>query len=110
MINQNFRARFCEKFGCPESEYENKALQECLYPHAKLFAPIIRIFKRDLFAVDLEFLRALGEKSTRWEAQGHLLSFQSFNREDTYLRRKLKIRVSGQKAAILAAELIPKEA
>jgi len=39
---RDLRSLFCERFNCPASEFEKRALRECLYLHARIIAPLLR--------------------------------------------------------------------
>lgn len=106
MASQQFQLLFCQRFKCPASEYEARAFRKCLYWHARLLAPVLRMVKSDFFAADFKFIRYLGAATDLQEATVDLLNFR-----DTTLRNRgswrtdLKIRVSGRKASRLAHEL-----
>src|SRR5258708_38368380 len=55
-----FQILFCDRFECPPSEYEERALRELLYSHARLVVPIIRKMRPDFFNQDFKFIRYLG--------------------------------------------------
>ena len=96
----------CQRFNCPSSEYEERVFRECLYWHAKILAPILRLVKRDYFAEDFKFIQYLGSCTGFREATGDLLNFHDVNvGHPSLLRTTLKIRVSGRRASNLAQEL-----
>src|SRR5262245_37569598 len=99
-----FQTLFCERFRCPLSEYQEKAFWECLYWHARLFAPVLRRLKPDFFTPDFDFIRYLGNASGFREARANAADFRDGARRN-FLRNALKIRVSGRKAARLAQRL-----
>jgi hypothetical protein len=103
---QQLRALFCNRFGCPESEYERRAFTKCLYWHAKLLAPALLRLNPELFAKDLEFIRYLGAATDLREASVDALNFQTANlAHPRFWRTGMKIRVSGRKASTLAHRL-----
>ena len=103
VADKNFKILFCERFGYPISKYQAAAFKKCLYGRAKLIAPLIRILDRNFFAQDLKFIQILGESRHAEEARSDLLDFQDANLAGKpYLRRRLKLRVSGRKAIELA--------
>lgn len=60
-----------------------------------------------LFADDLKFIRDLGDATDLTEAKASVEEFQDINfARRGFLRRRLKIRVSGRKAMRLARELL----
>jgi hypothetical protein len=106
MEGPELKALFCERFKCPPSEYEVRALKRCLYWHARLLGPFVRLLNAKFFLEDLQLIRALGA-ATHWrDARGEILTFQDANRTSMrLLRTGLKIRVSGRKATDLAKQL-----
>ena len=106
VMPRTLRELFCQRFGCPEDSFETRAFARCLYAHARIIAPILRLVSRDFFAEDFKFLRALGDSSDPQEARVELLDFQIANFTGrTPMRTGLRLRVSGRKAQALASEL-----
>ncbi len=106
MAKPAFQELFCRRFGCPPSEYEQRAFRECLYVHAKVLAPLLRKMNAELFKPDLSFLHYLGEATDLREVRADMADFQDANsRRGGFWRRSLRIRVSGRKAGRLAREL-----
>ena len=106
MQAQVLKALFCEHFNCPPAAYEDRALTHCLYSHARVLAPFVRLLNADFFRIDFEFIRALGGVSHSQEADREILTFQDANRATkSFWRTGLNIRVSGRKTAALAREL-----
>jgi hypothetical protein len=106
---RTFKALFCERFGCPDSEYEERALKACLYPHARCLAPVAGFLKSNLFADDFNFVRHLGRTMDWREAKLEVLCFQESNHSGGFFRRYVRIRVSGRKATVLAGKLFSRE-
>ena len=102
-----FQELFCEHFGCSSAQYEKRALNLLLYSHARILAPLVRVFKPGLFAPDLKFIRRLGQAHDMREATHDLLDFKdaSGGRSDPW-RGILRLRVSGRKAGRVARELL----
>jgi hypothetical protein len=105
-----FSALFCQRFNCHASEYEERVFNHCLYWHAKLLAPVLRVVRPNFFAEDLKFIRYLGASTGVREAEIDLLNFRDANAgRGSFLRTNLKIRVSGRKAGRLAQRLFAEE-
>jgi hypothetical protein len=110
MGRQDFRALFCKRFNCPPSDYEDQAFRQLLHWHARFLAPAIQKISPSFFDEDFKFVRYFGLALGRREAHTELVSFQDVNRaKPSLLRTGLKIRVSGQKAANLAEQLLSEE-
>ncbi len=106
MARRQFQSLFCERFECPPSEYEARAFGKCLYWHAKLAAPLLRRLAPKMFEIDYKFIHYLGEATGLREISANALDFQEWNRSSRGLRTRLKLRVSGRKAARLAQRLM----
>ena len=103
---QQLQALFCQRFGCPPSEYEERAFKRCLYWHARLLAPLVRLVAPDFFAEDFKFMHYLGAAIDLKDAKVDALNFQAANRGNpTFWRTGCKLRVSGRKASRLARTL-----
>jgi hypothetical protein len=103
---RELKALFCEQFGCPASEFDQRALKRCLYPHARLAAPLLLRMVPELFEEDFKFIQMLGASTTMREAKAELLDFHEANRAtDNFIRTTFKLRVSGRKATKLAGRL-----
>jgi hypothetical protein len=81
-------------------------IRECLYPRARVVAPLVRRLWPDFFEEDLTFIRYLGTAKGLGEAQAESRTFQDENQvAGGFLRVRLKMRVSGRKATRLALEV-----
>ena len=106
MARLPFKSLFCQKFGCPPTEYEERAFRKCLYWHARFLAPLIRKISPDFFHEDFKFIRYLGDSVGVREATVDLQNYKDVNRGNrSLLRTDLKIRVSGRKANRLICQL-----
>ena len=106
MAVQQFHLLFCQRLNCPTSVYEERVFRKCLYWHAKLLAPVMRMLKPSFFAEDFKFIRYLGAATNAQEAAVDLLNFRDVNLSKRgFWRNDLRIRVSGRKASRLAHEL-----
>jgi hypothetical protein len=106
----SFKTRFCEWYGCQDTEYEERAFRKCLYLHARCLAPLVRLLNGSFFNQDFKLVRDLGETTGRRDANSEVLSFQELNRaRPSFLRTSLQIRASGRKANALAGKLFGRE-
>ncbi|MGH7969944.1 MAG: hypothetical protein ACREIC_14575 [Limisphaerales bacterium] len=97
---------FCERFGCPEKEYEEQAFKRCLFWHARLLAPTLRFLHPAAFEYDLKFIRFLGAASDWQEAKTDVNNFHVLNDgKPSFWREALRLRVSGRKASRMAHQL-----
>jgi hypothetical protein len=105
VARRSFKSRFSERFGCPDSEYEERAFKKCLYLHARCVTPVLLLLRPDYFAEDFDFVPYLGETTGWREANSEVLTFQDSNRARGFLRTTLRIRASGRKASALTGKL-----
>lgn len=105
MAAQHFQALFCQRFDCPASAYQECAFRELLYWHARPVAWMIRMLSRGFFEEDLSFVRYLGEVEDFREAAEVVADFRDRNSGwRGFCRNRLKLRVSGRKAAQMARQ------
>ena len=105
---RDLRLLFCERFNCPPSEYEKRALRKCLYLHARIIAPLLRWLHPGCFERDLVFIDYFG-KAKNWRevtAEVAALHYQDLT-EPRFARKALRIRISARKASKLASKLFP---
>src|ERR1700689_4777235 len=105
---RDLRSLFCERFNCPPSEYEERALQKCLYLHARIIAPLLRRLNPGCFERDLVFIDYFG-KAKNWRevtTEVDSLHYQDLTKP-RFARSALRLRVSGRSANKLAFKLFP---
>lgn len=101
-----FKTLFCERFNCPEAEYETVALRRCLRWQAKLLFAVVSRLHPEHFEVDRKFIRNLGQTTGVREVHREVLDFADAVRaRKSFLRTGLNIRASGGKAMALAQDL-----
>ncbi|MGP8198381.1 MAG: hypothetical protein ACLQU4_02630 [Limisphaerales bacterium] len=97
------RTLFCEQHGCSLSEFDKLAFQKCLYPHARLMAPLLRRIKSDYFERDLLFAHYFGNAKDLQEATAEIAALRYEDHiQPRFARNALRLRVSGRKANDLA--------
>jgi hypothetical protein len=104
--NSSFRERFCERYHCEPSAFEERAFFKCVplrvWPLAKI------LFRRDpgIFKEDLEFMRELGGIRDPLIFKSELNRYHGRNvRERGFIRGFLGVRVSGKRAIKLKNRL-----
>ncbi len=107
-INRELRSLFCERFRCDPADFEKRVFWKCLYPHAKVIAPLIRLVSPGLFERDYHFIRGFGNAKDWKDAKSEILALRYEDRfHPRFLRNALRIRISRRKANQLAARLFP---
>ncbi len=108
--NVEFKVLFCRRFRCSALDYERRALNRCLYTHARLLAPFLRLVRPRFFDPDLAFIEYLGRTTNTSEAHDAASEFHDKGAvEKGFLGRDLRIRASGFKAIKLARQLFSEE-
>jgi hypothetical protein len=103
--NRDLRSLFCEHYACSLSDFDKLAIQKCLYPHARLVAPLLRRIKSDYFERDLLFAHYFGNAKDLQEAIAEIASFcYEDHVQPHFARNALRLRVSGRKANDLAVK------
>jgi hypothetical protein len=105
---KNFKSLFCERFNCPPSEYEEQVFRRVLYLHARLLAPLLGILTPTHFAEDFQFIGNLGGAASLIEIDAEVACHKRMYkvRSPVFLRRGLKLRVSGGKVTSLPRQLL----
>ncbi len=101
-----FRTLFCYHFSCLLGEYEERALQELLYPHARRWRGWFGLRCPGFFAADLEFIAALGPAKSLQEIMAAAEEFGRVNKAaGLSWRTVLKARVSARRTVAMAEHL-----
>lgn len=103
----DLRSLFCERFHCPPSEFDQRALRKCLYLHARILAPLLRWSNPRCFERDLLFIHYFGDAKNLQDAAVEVLALRDHDRQQPFGPDLLRFRVSGRKANKLAAMLFP---
>jgi len=101
---------FCEHFKCPPENFQDKLFWMCIKPNVSWIAKICWVFNRRMFASDLEMLRQLGRTYNTRQLRYELESFRHYHKPRGFLRRDLKVRVSGRRLLKIASRLFSIEA
>jgi hypothetical protein len=103
---RDLKSLFCERFKCPPSEYEKRALRKCLYLHARIIGPLLRWLNPRCFERDRVFIDGFG-KAEDWQAVMEEIAALRYQDafKPQFTRKTLRLRVSGGKAAKLANKL-----
>ncbi len=98
---RTFAELYCEQHQIPPENFRQAVFWRSLARRAWLLAPFIFLLKRDFFAADFEFVARIGRVTTAGQLREELNNFRPHPWHDPFLRRVLKIRVSGRRAARL---------
>lgn len=103
----NFREAVCQKFGCSVESYADTVLSHCLYSHARIPAILLKTLDPEYFRTDYKLIDELGHCTTARQAKSRVNHYRFYGSADTFLARRLRIRVSGRRILELAADLLP---
>jgi hypothetical protein len=108
----NFKRLFCKLFEYPLEKFERRALLKVLYVHAAILACLTLPFTTVPWDADLQILKALGEETERANAMVDAADVKKEYRRLSrfgFIRKTLKVRISGRKLAGLIAEVWQQE-
>lgn len=101
-----FKTLFCEQFNCPPAKYAENAFRRCLYPHARVLAPIIHLLAPSYFTLDYELLQGLSAAVDLTDVRACVDNFSQANSwSGSFFRTVLRLRVSGRRTTRLADQL-----
>ena len=102
----DFKSLFCEYGGCAPEDYDERAFRACLYWHARMLAPLIRVVSPKYFERDLALIRYLAAAPGRRHAMNELAAYMEANdSKGGFVRKFLRIRISARTASILIGSL-----
>ncbi|MFA5263492.1 MAG: hypothetical protein WC378_06670 [Opitutaceae bacterium] len=103
-----FAERACYHFSIQQSQYEETVLWQCLYWKARFLRPLLQYFDRNFFAPDRDFVRRMAGIRRREDLLRELAEFFYHPRNNSWLRRRFKLRISCRRLVGLVREIMPK--
>jgi hypothetical protein len=108
IADMDFCAAFCEKFQCSVEDFDKQVFWKSLYRHALPFAAFLCWANREFFQPDLDLIRSLASTTTLSEVKAEASFIRHDQRmQDGFLRRTLRIRISGRRLMNLACNTLP---
>ena len=107
-MDRDFRSAFCAHYHCPNEDFERTALLKVLHRRSLPLAWIILRVAPSYFAADYQILRhfgALTRKSNFYSDALDVRHDYSRLQASGFLRRVLKMRISGQRLLKVASEI-----
>ena len=92
---RSFADLFCEQYHVAPDRFARAMFWRCLHRRALLFAPVILLLKPVYFATDFELILNVGQLTEARHLTEAVDDFQLHPWNHGFLRRRLKIRVSG---------------
>lgn len=106
-MGEDFKTAFCRNYRCKPADYEHACFKKNLFPHARLCYWLFTGNNRDFFREDFDLLRELATVSCPDTFRYEVNRFYGRNvREKRFLRRVMKIRLSGRKIRTMGAKLL----
>ncbi len=104
---QSFREAYCQQAGCRDSDYPTRLFRQILYRHALLVASGLRLIKPEHFAIDEELVEMAGN-ARNWDEFNQAIESHAFSNKlrGGFMRRQLRLRVSGQRLSRIVARLM----
>jgi hypothetical protein len=101
---------FCAHHRCPLSQFQERALRQCLHSHAVPFGYLFFTLVPKNFREDQLVIQQVGLARNLEEVDAALSDFHYINHSRPHwLRTGLKIRISGRKLRMMAASLLEME-
>jgi hypothetical protein len=100
-----FRDAVCQKFRCVPETYAETVFSHALYPHATWPTKLIRRLSPGYFDADFLLIRQIATCNTPRELRADVDSHRYHHPPRGFLRRWLRIRLSGQRVIILGARV-----
>jgi hypothetical protein len=102
---QSFRERFIRLYECRPEHYERRVLELCVHSKHAVLARLFFKIDKENFKTDLQLIRLLGAVTQYSEFKTELDAWRSSHPSKGYLRKKLRLRVSGKNLLRLASRI-----
>jgi CheY-like chemotaxis protein len=104
--DKTFAELFCARFGVKPENFSKAVLRRTLYPRARLVAPLLRLFFRDYFEADHDFIAGTGRLRDLGQMAAEIRHYQRHMLNHGYLRQGLRLRVSAFRMTRLVNEIM----
>lgn len=101
------RELFCAQTKCTPAQFEGRVFWHCLYPHARVMAPLLLLLQRDFFSADRSLISRIADAQTMTFVREEVRDYFWDSNNRGWLRRTANIRVSGQRVKDLARRFLP---
>lgn len=106
MSSRTFAELYCERHALRPEQYADAVLRRSLYPHARLFAPVIRALSPDYFTADRDLVVGAGGLRRMRDFTVEVQDFVHHPANQGDMRKLLRLRVSTQRLARLVRETL----
>jgi hypothetical protein len=104
---KTFRQSCCAELGIPEEAFEETVLLNSFHPDHPFLCKLWWRFARDHFARDLKLIQKVADCTNMNRVLDIITDFREQNREKTFERKTLHIRMSGQRLLNFANKFLP---
>ena len=98
-----FKEVYCENYSCPPEHFGRQVFMKTLYPQARPLA-LFGGYRSARFARDRVLVDYCGTLRSFKEVEAEIKEYTQLGENRRFLRRTLRLRVSGRRLARLAAE------
>ena len=106
MSSSTFSDAYCRLHHLPAERFESVVLARSLYPHARLFAPFIKIAWPHYFAADLDLIRGAAQLRRIRDFSIEALDYSHHPANQGGLRRLFRLRVSTQRLRRMVSQTL----
>lgn len=104
---KTFRHVFCAFHGIAVERFAHEMFDRAVFRRVRWLRPLISLFNKHFFAVDLQFVRSIGKVTTIEELNAELDEFLYHPRNRRWARHSLKLRLSTRRILDIAEPLMP---
>jgi len=105
METPNFHDLFCARYKCAPDDFESTVLWQCVCPKGLPLARVLWRVNPGFFLPDLELIRQVGKTTSLDDLKSELIGFYNWHPPSGWLRKRMKVRLSGQSLTNLAGKL-----
>ncbi|PTX91157.1 hypothetical protein [Opitutus sp. ER46] len=98
---------YCARHRCTADEFRRRLFWEMLPPHTRWLAALLGGYNADCFDADRDFIAALSALHSYGGLHEELRDFALDARNETWLRRHLKVRMSCRRVKQFAKLYLP---
>ncbi len=109
MESETFQEAWQRVYPQAEVSFEDDVFWRSLYPHARIFARIVRLIWSGYFQRDMELIRRLGTLNSANEVRFEIDNYRYQHPEYGLFRRGFRLRVSGKRLIQLARKVMRRD-
>lgn len=102
-----FAELHCRRHNLPREHYARDVLSRCLYSHARFLAPLVAFVSPDHFDSDSDLVIGVGDLRRLDDLRHEFSAFAQHPENRGFLRRGLRLRISGARLHALVADTLP---